>query len=275
MIGISHLNTFLINLSRDVSYSYKNNYDQLMTKLLLQTSTRIGLKEGYGFLRSKRDGADENESFISLTQDVNPDWENRIDQRANSEVLTDTNNAPLLFDGSVYLHESPFKEWAYDTIKEANAPKRNDVSQTGSDYNLSGTSISDNNNITESLLNETSGSSYGNGYTGYSPTRVVSVESATVTDYINSVAGKSNAVGDYPFRIIGSGTPKAVLQTLDYLEGQEGPYGIFGSVVDDSWTSLPSFSSYEPNGGVAFSSKDGLISIISPFGVAASPEVLK
>lgn len=198
MATINVINRKLKSLNNALLDAYNNKTTvPIPAAYLRQVLTYVGLKEGFRFANA----------FLTLTQDVNPDFEDPINRNDKTKI-TNFSKAAYVFGTSHLLHDRPISGGI----------------QENSNYDYAGKSVS---NIVKNELKLNYISAIG-----CNP--VVEQNSSTepIGLHLGQVFCGRELNGDYPYRYFSSGAPYALWNLANTLEGKEGPYGTWDSALD-------------------------------------------
>ena len=192
MATINVINRKLKSLNNALLDAYNNKTTvPIPAAYLRQVLTYVGLKEGFRFANA----------FLTLTQDVNPDFEDPIDRNDKTKIKN-FSKAAYVFGTSHLLHDRPISGGI----------------QENSNYDYAGKSVS---NIVE---NEVIELNYA-ALIGCNPVVNQTSSSEPIGEHLAKVFCGRELNGDYPYRYFSSGAPYALWNLANTLEGKEGPYG--------------------------------------------------
>lgn len=220
MASINVINRQLKNVNNLLVDAYNaQTTEPIPAAFLRQVLTYVGMKEGFRF----RDG------FLTLTQDVNPDFEEPKYQNDKS-ILTSVTKAKPIYGTSYLLHDRP--------LQKVNGQEE---LQIKSDYSYGGRIIT---NVEENELQLNPALPVT-----YRPAVNVTIGNENLSSFLgNSFCGRQ-VQGEYPHRYFSSGAPVSVYRMAQDLEGKEGPFGAFYSSME---AIMPG---YDPLGGIKYTDK--------------------
>lgn len=223
MSTLNSINKKLRSVNNKILDAYNGAVSQpIPAAYIRQNLTLIGLKEGYRFYEDEQGN---NGTLLTLTQDVNPDFEDRSVQNDKTRI-TDHKKAQFIFGTSQALHDRGFK-----TLD-------NGATLQNGDYNYGSLQATELNSATFNLNGDD---------TGYNPSFEDETVSEPMISHLASFCG-SAVNGDYPYRYITSGAPASVYRMAQTLSGKEGPFGSFKGVAKTRLSS----QGYDPVGGLTF-----------------------
>lgn len=232
MITLNQINRKLKTLNTNLVDAYNRAASQpIPAGYIRQNLTLVGLKEGYRF-----EGQD-NGTLLTLTQDVNKDFEPR-ELQDDKQQLTNTNKAALVFGTSQALHDRPFNELS------------NGATQSNNSYDYAGIQASDLDVVTFELNGDA---------TGYNPSFDESTTSEPMGTHLSYLCGVT-LNGDYPYRYITSGAPVSLYNLATSIQGKEGPLGSFEGVAKARLQA----QGYDPVGGIEFNDVNLFAQVVSP-----------
>lgn len=221
MATINQINRRLESINNTIVDAYNAALSQpIPAAYIRQNLTYVGLKQGYRF----------GDSILTLTQDVNPDFEDPID-RADKTKIKNPSKAALIFGTSQALHDRPVKN-----------KMPNGATQSRSNYDYGGIQIEG----IKSHTFELNGSS-----SGYNPGFDTEEISEPLSTHLSYFCG-FEMEGDYPYRYITSGAPVSIYNLASAIEGREGPFNRFKFAAREKLVA----QGYDPVGGVQFNTKE-------------------
>lgn len=227
MASINVINRQLKNVNKLLVDAYNAQTTEPIPAIFLrQVLTYVGMKEGFRFA----------DGFLTLTQDVNPDFEEPKYQN-DKTVLTNVTKAKPIYGTSYLLHDRPLQKVESSGLFGF----RQEKLQSKSDYSYGGRLIT---NVEENRLEMNPALPVT-----YRPAVVATIASQPLSSFLgNSFCGRE-VQGEYPHRYFSSGAPLSVYRMAEDLEGKEGPFGAFYSSME---AIMPG---YDPLGGIKYTDK--------------------
>ena len=224
MASINVINRQLKNVNNLLVDAYNaQTTEPIPAAFLRQVLTYVGMKEGFRFA----------DAFLTLTQDVNPDFEEPKYQN-DKTVLTSVTKAKPIYGTSYLLHDRPLQ-------KVESAGFRQEKLQTKSDYSYGGRIIT---NVEENELQLNPALPVT-----YRPAVNVTIGNENLSSFLGKSFCGRQVQGEYPHRYFSSGAPVSVYRMAQDLEGKEGPFGTFYSSME---AIMPG---YDPLGGIKYTDK--------------------
>ena len=227
MASINVINRQLKNVNDLLVDAYNaQTTEPIPAAFLRQVLTYVGMKEGFRFA----------DGFLTLTQDVNPDFEEPKYQNDKS-VLTNVTKAKPIYGTSYLLHDRPLQKVESTGLFGF----RQEQLQTKSDYSYGGRIIT---NVEENQLQMNPALPVT-----YRPEVAVTIGNEDLGSFLGKSFCGRQVQGDYPHRYFSSGAPVSVYRMAQDLEGKEGPFGTFYSSME---AIMPG---YDPLGGIKYTDK--------------------
>jgi len=198
MATINVINRKLKSLNNALLDAYNNKTTvPIPAAYLRQVLTYVGLKEEFRFANA----------FLTLTQDVNPDFEDPINRNDKTKI-TNFSKAAYVFGTSHLLHDRPISGGIQDN----------------SNYDYAGKSVSN-------IVTNTHELNYS-ANVGCNPVVTQTSSTEPIGQHLGKVFCGRELNGDYPYRYFSSGAPYALWNLANTLEGKEGPYGTWTESLD-------------------------------------------